>query len=466
MLLFYRNRKMILHRKSEIGGSLEDPRLSRMYAALLARRFAKLRHNLWRKTIEHSGLLLIVVVALLLLAVGVALKERGHGHLRQLKTALNGGAPPLHEAAVVRPGGQDAIVLERAQMGDTKIPEFLSATLLPGRGMNVLQITAYVPGKGEVKLLDSPLLEDAAKTLSGTGEDADGSASLTMGGAVEVPWAGQIRGTIKPDGTSLTAIWRGHDLRLPADWKSNKAKAASIGGLLLDRRADTVKTNVMPDGGQAQAIYHAGDFDEHWISQTEITTTVQLSGRSLEMSIAARNTGNTAEPIGIGWHPRFAIVSGDRRQAMLKLPAALHAETVGRSGGMPSGKLLPVEGTPYDFTGRDGERLGTRDLDDTFVHLRPGLLDNGPIAELRDPRSNYGLRITAMTSAIKAMHVYAPTDAAFVSIDPQFNYDDPFGGEWAKDEDTGLVVLQPGQTVQWKIRLEIFSLTGNGAPPL
>jgi galactose mutarotase-like enzyme len=94
------------------------------------------------------------------------------------------------------------------------------------------------------------------------------------------------------------------------------------------------------------------------------------------------------------------------------------------------------------------------------------LLDNGPIAELRDPKGNYGLRITMMSPAIKAIHVSAPANASFISIDPQFNYDDPFGHEWAKDEDTGMVVLQPGQTVQWKIRLEIFSLTSNPSQPM
>ena len=45
-----------------------------------------------------------------------------------------------------------------------------------------------------------------------------------------------------------------------------------------------------------------------------------------------------------------------------------------------------------------------------------------------------------------------------VSIDPQFNYVDPFGHEWPKGEDTGLVELRPGQSVQWKVRLEIFPL--------
>jgi galactose mutarotase-like enzyme len=217
----------------------------------------------------------------------------------------------------------------------------------------------------------------------------------------------------------------------------------------------------MPDGGQAQAIYNAGNFDGHWISQTQLTTTVQLNSRALEINIAARNTGEEAEPVGIGWQPKFAILSGDRRQARLKLPNALHAEISDRRDGMPTGRLLPVAGTPYDFTGHDGARLGELNLNDSFVQLKQGLLDNGPIAELRDPKSNYGLRITIMSPAIKAIHVNAPASASFISIDPRFNHDDPFGHEWAKDEDTGMVVLQPGQTVQWKIRLEIFALEGD-----
>jgi galactose mutarotase-like enzyme len=119
---------------------------------------------------------------------------------------------------------------------------------------------------------------------------------------------------------------------------------------------------------------------------------------------------------------------------------------------------LPVTDTPYDFTTWSGRQLGELSLDDSFVHLRPALLDNGPIAELRDPKSNYGLRITAITPTIKAMRVYAPASENFVSIEPQFNYDDPFGTEWPRQEDTGMVVLQPGQSAQWQIRLEIFSL--------
>src|SRR6185312_6319250 len=55
-------------------------------------------------------------------------------------------------------GGQKAIELRRLQSGTGAKPEFLSVTLLPGRGMNLFQITAYLPGRGEVPLLTSPPL--------------------------------------------------------------------------------------------------------------------------------------------------------------------------------------------------------------------------------------------------------------------------------------------------------------------
>jgi galactose mutarotase-like enzyme len=144
---------------------------------------------------------------------------------------------------------------------------------------------------------------------------------------------------------------------------------------------------------------------------------------------------------------------------MLRLPEGLRLEVKDRRTWQLSGKLVPVEKTDYDFTDRTGAQLGALNLDDSFVHLRTGLMENGPMAELRDPENDYGLRITALTSTIKAIRVYAPLDGSYISIQPQSNYDDPFGHQWAKDEDTGLLVLQPGQSMQWQIRLQIFSLS-------
>lgn len=429
---------------------MEDPRLSRMYAKLWRHKLAESWHHAWQTAVKHSGLLVTVTVAVLLVLVAVGVRERGRGNLTKLKKELGVPKPVLHEAVAIRPGGEDPVVMEHAQTADMESPEFVSATLLPGRGMNLLQIRAYIPQRGTVNLLASPSLQDAANQMTGEGKDAGGLASLSMGGAVEVPWANRIWG-VPLDGNTV-ATWRGHSLHLPAE------NGISKGGLLLDRKADSVKTNVMPDGGQVQAVYDAGDFDGHWISSTVITTTIQLNSRALEMNVSARNTGDEAEPVGIGWRPKFKVLSGDRSQTKLKLPNALHVEVADRSHGIPTGRLLPVEGTAYDFNKPGGVRLGSLNLNDSFVHLKPSLLDNGPIAELIDPKSDYGLRITILSPTINAIHVNAPADASFVSIDPQFNYDDPFGGEWAKGEDTGMVVLEPGQIAQWKIRLEIFAL--------
>ncbi|MEI9980176.1 MAG: aldose 1-epimerase [Edaphobacter sp.] len=431
-----------------------------MYWALLKQGFGRWRHNLWRAAVMRSGLLTVMLLTLLLAGLAIGWHEHRLGQFAQLKKELR--KPPVRDVSV-KPGGQDVVRLERSQMVGGPGPEFLSATLLPGRGMNVLQITAYLPQKGEVNLLASPSLEEAAKQLTGTGADATGAKSLTMGAAIELPWASRISGMPNQAGDNLVTMWRGTRLELPADAKDSYGVggAMAAGGLLLKQASESVTTNVMPDGGEATAVFRPGSFDEHWPSQTEVTATMILSGKTIDLKIVARNTGNTAEPIGIGWHPRFAILNGHRGQVMLRLPPGQRVEVKDRRTGQLSGKLLPVEGTEYDFTGHDGAQLGALNLDDSFVHLRTGLMEDGPVAELRDPENDYGLRIIAMSPTIKAMRVYAPLDGSFVSIEPQFNFDDPFGHEWAREEDTGMVVLQPGQATQWKMRMEIFSLSSS-----
>jgi aldose 1-epimerase len=329
--------------------------------------------------------------------------------------------------------------------------------MLPGRGMNVLQITAYIPGKGEVNLMTAPSVDGAASAMTGSGDDTNGRASLAMGGAFEVPWAGDVYGTSISGGSGEESgheniAWRGRSISLPA------TGGGAAGGLLLAQPADAADTVALPDGGHAQATFHAGDFGGHWPSKTDVTVTVLLSSRTIELTLTARNAGDTAEPIGIGWAPRFAIPTGGRAQERLTIPAQKREEIRDRAKGVPSGVLVPVAGTAYDFSTHGGAVLGNLSLDDCFVDLHQNLLDSGPVAELSVPADNYGLRMTVLSSTIKAIHVLAPAGADFLSIAPQFNYDDPFGREWGKDADTGMVVLQPGQSTQWKVRVELFSL--------
>jgi aldose 1-epimerase len=440
---------------------LEDPRISRMYAALFGRKLSTIRARIWRQAVLRSGMLTALVLALLLGVLVFAVLERGKGNLHKLEAELQ-SKPQAVGPAIAQPGGQDPIVIRRPPLGHGAMPEFLSATLLPGRGMNVLQITAQIPSLGEVPLMMSPSVEEATKEMSGTGSDAHGLASLSMGGAFEAPWANRMGGVPTPDGENVMAVWKGLTMVLPAVPRDGDAAGTSLGGLLLKRRANTVETHVVPDGWQSRLAYRAGSFDGHWLSQTEITTLVLLNGKVIELGVAAKNTGSVAEPIGIGWRPRFAIPSGDRADALLRLPNGMRVEMRGRKEGqdarLPTGKLLPIPGTEFDFTKQGGAKLGTQTVNESFVELKRGTLDIGPVVELRDVKGKFGLRITALTPTIKEIRVEAPGDKAMVTIDPQFNFDDPFGKEWDKDQDTGMVVLQPGQMVEWKVRLELFPL--------
>jgi len=379
-----------------------------------------------------------LIVVALIAVLGAAYWEHGRGNLHKLKQKI--GTERM-EAPVFQPGGQDPIVLTRTRlMGDTS-PEFTSVTLLPGRGMNVLQISVFVPGRGEINLLDAPSTEEAAQRMTGTGSDESGAESLAMGGAFEAPWAGRL-----PAGTLSPAVRKGRDVP--------SGSIGGEGGLLLAQPASDSDTSVLPDGGVAQATYVLNNEVTQWPSKTSLTVRVLLSSKSIDLSMTARNTGDAPEPMGLGWRPRFAV-QGDRSRIRLRLPAETRVEV--SEDGTPTGEMLPVAATPYDFTSRQGVLLGNLALDDCFTGLRQNLLDSGPVAELSYPFEDLGLRFTSLTPSIRAMQVKSSPDANYLLLALRTNYPDPLGREWAKAGDRGIVILQPGETLQWKVRLEVFT---------
>src|SRR5271165_5003125 len=96
--------------------------------------------------------------------------------------------PSARPPQAVSIGGEPVVVLQRPSSGDKSKPQFLEATILPGRGMAVLQIKAYVPGKGEIDLLNSPPLPGAEQLLDKSDDDF-GNQVFKMGGAILLPFA-------------------------------------------------------------------------------------------------------------------------------------------------------------------------------------------------------------------------------------------------------------------------------------
>lgn len=406
----------------------------------------------------RSGLVTGLVLAVVALTFVLVYRQHMQGNFHKLKQRMAEERP---QAAVPLPGGQEAIGLTRTRLLEDAAPEFLSVTLLPGRGMNVLQIRAFVPGLGETDLLASSTVDGAAAAMTGKGADAGGRYSLSAGGAFEVPWADRIWG-IFPDGQERpqeppSAEWNGHAIGLPSSgppWE---------GGLMLATPSDTSNTSTLPDGGQAEAVFHG--FGKTWPSTMEVRTAVLLSGHTIDLTVTVRNTGSTAEPVGIGWRPRLAIQNDARERLLLHIPAESVVEEGGRRNAAPTGKLTPVARTALDYNAPGGAKLPDAGMDVCFTDLEQGVMDNGPAAELSDPLNGYKLRLTALSPEIKAMRVIMPLDGSYISIGPQFNYPDPFGHEWDKTGGAGMVVLQPGQSTEWKVRLEILPL-GNTAGTL
>jgi aldose 1-epimerase len=371
--------------------------------------------------------------------------------------------PAETETATAQPqptpeiGGEPVVKLTRNATSNGTRPEFLSLTVLPGRGMEVFQITADVPGKGEIPVLWAPTLEELAQRMSpGSAADAYGNASFSCCGAFLVPYPNRILGKLSPDGTTITTEWHGKKIVLPANWHNSDhpdEDKHAMHGLILNWPVEDVQTVKIPDGETVTGVIHAGDFKGHWLSKTDLSFVITLTGGAVDAEIVAKNVGREDEPMAIGWHPYFSIPSGERAQALLHVPGEQVAQVNNYQDVFPTGKLLPVRGTKWDFLVPEGAPLNYTYLDDNWSNLQR---TNGAVqVTLTDPASDYGVRVLGLSPDIRTVQVYSPPTVKFAAIEQQFNFADPFGKEW-HGMNTGMVTLHPGQSVQWHVRVELF----------
>jgi len=353
-------------------------------------------------------------------------------------------------------GGQHAIQLRRAAPGPADQPHFVSVDILPGRSMNIYQVRANLPGRGVVELFESPSLEEGALRMNGGPEDFNGNQSFLVGGAILLPYVNRIRGKLIESERLIEANVAGKTLRLPANWSGKKpgAEPHAIHGLMLNSPMDAVEHSGAADHARIKAQLKAGDFGGRWLSQTDVDIEMTLRDGAFDFLVTARNSGDEALPISIGWHPYFSFPSGDRAQARIRIPATGRAVTNNYDDVFPSGEIQEVAGTPFDFSGAGGAPLGDRFLDECFVNAVKNA-EGQAVAEVIDPAANYGLRIISDSPQISAFMVFSPVDRAVVAIEPQFNWIDPYSPVWGGRE-TGMVSLEPGASVSYSVRLELF----------
>ncbi len=424
-----------------------------MYLNLFKRWVGGFWDGLFPKGFRRSPALPILVILVVVVLPIIAWRLHRLGRFNRIKREIAGqsqGAPVVGP----RPGGADSIVLTRTQTPGNNMPEFRSATLLPGLGMGVLQITAFVPSRGEIELLAAPSAKDVAE-----GTTPNRSGPNDNWGGIEAPWAGLLTGSMAPTGSSFRMTWRGRTLESPTEITG---RGMSEDGLLSTLGADTTDLSAEPSPATATATFRGTDFDQHWSSRNDVTVAVTLGARTIDLDVTVKNVGDQPEPMGLGWHPRFVIPSGNREAAELRLPNGELLEIADAAKGIPSGRIATAGAAISRFQQRPVS-IGTDAVDGSLAHLKSGLMDTGVSAEVRDPGSEFGLRMTAVSDNIRELRVSSPSGANYVSLGTQTNFDDPLGKEWGGADNAAIPALLPGQTAEWKVRLEIFSVANHSA---
>ncbi|HEY4026185.1 MAG TPA: aldose 1-epimerase family protein [Candidatus Dormibacteraeota bacterium] len=105
----------------------------------------------------------------------------------------------------------------------------------------------------------------------------------------------------------------------------------------------------------------------------------ELSDAGLRVTIRAENVGSRPAPYGAGMHPYVRAELGGIDGGVLHLPAERWLETDERR--IPTGRVLDVDGTPYDF--RRPRLLGDTAMDTAFTGIIRGA-DEVARIELRD----------------------------------------------------------------------------------
>ena len=343
-----------------------------------------------------------------------------------------GGLPVVRLTAPVRPG--------RAG--------FVAAAIVPGRGFMALQATAALPSGEEVDAFVAPGVADAAAQLDGGPADFAGNRSFAFGGALLAPYANRIRGRSLTDAREIETRVGDQIVRLPRNWggKAPGGEAYAMHGLILDQPAPFEQ----PDAATVRGALRGGRLDS-WPGDLRLDLEWRLQDGALRLRLEARNHGQAATPFGAGWHPYLRLPSGRRAQATLHLPAERRAEVNDYDEVLPTGRLLTVAGTPYDF--RRPRPLGALYLDDAFTGLRRTA--ETLTVTVADPAARIAWRVTTASPTVQAVQVYAPPDQPFVVVEPQLNLADPFGPAWPRGIDTGMVLLQPGETTAYEVALSL-----------
>ena len=181
-----------------------------------------------------------------------------------------------------------------------------------------------------------------------------------------------------------------------------------------------------------------------------VRVTYHLSDTGMAVAFVIENTGDTPAPAAAGFHPYFTVGSALINTSTLQVPFSATQEF---KDLLPTGTILPVEGTPLDF--RQPRPLGSTVFNTCY--LQPTRDPDGHLRiRLADPATGRALAVW-MDAAFDYVVLYSgdplPEDhrRRALAIEPMTCGADAFNHpEW------GLASLVPGETLSgaWGVMVE------------
>lgn len=197
---------------------------------------------------------------------------------------------------------------------------------------------------------------------------------------------------------------------------NNGPNALHGGNTGLHRRVWTISESNAADHSGAVLQYDSPTGEEGYPGSLTILVTYKLALHSNELSCTFSATTDQATPVNIVQHSYFNLAGHNSGKTILDhvlhMPSADHYTPVD-SQSLPTGQILPVQGTPFDFTQPHaiGERIdqlpGGYDHNFVLFNMGPqasfitrkGVATERPklAASVTDPKS--GRRLDVLTTA-------------------------------------------------------------------
>ena len=212
--------------------------------------------------------------------------------------------------------------------------------------------------------------------------------------------------------------WKGQDHTTRANFDDNPHSVHGVGWL---RPWEIVSSSVLE---VVIKLVHPGDAD--WPFPFEATQYFALTPDSMTVELVFKNTAETTQPVGLGWHPYFP----KRARSRLHIELASRWDT--------DAAQLPVRKVAQPGIDSDVTHL---DFDNCFDGWK------GP-ARIRDEKFSLQL-----TSSLDHLVVFTPQEKPYFCVEPVSHVSNAI--HMADPAAHGLRSVAPGESVEASMKLEI-----------